>query len=129
MHIGEFLKQFRAAKNLSRQKMATLIGVSQFRLQKWEDKKFNPKTEDDAKICHYFNLISVQYLSEEILNRCIAAETTGSSAKVSLEDILQQKDLLLQEKDRRIEDLQRLVMAQEEVINRYKHSKVSQQEQ
>lgn len=120
MHIGDFLQRFREAKKLSRKKMATLIGVSEFRLQKWEDKKFSPKSEDDEKIRSYFNVNSVQYLSEEILARCIAAEIGSTNNKISFEIILQQKDLLLQEKDKRIEELQKLIMAQEEVINRYK---------
>lgn len=123
MHIGEFLKRFRNAKNLSRSKIAAQIGVSEFRLQKWEDKNFNPKSADNEKIRSYFNLVSIQYLSEDILAKCIAAEDGRLNNKISFEDILQQKDLLLQEKDKRIEELQKLVMAQEEVINRYKAGK------
>jgi transcriptional regulator with XRE-family HTH domain len=124
MHIGEFLQRFRDAKKLSRKKMAAQIGVSEFRLQKWEDKKFSPKSDDNEKIRSYFNLISIQYLSEDILAKCIAAEDGQLNNKVSFETILQQKDLLLQEKDKRIEELQKLVMAQEEVIDRYKTGKV-----
>src|SRR6478735_3570250 len=111
MHIGEFLYRFRKAKKLSRKKMADLLDVSEFRLQKWEDKFFSPKIGDDAKIRNFFNITSIVNLSEEILERCMLAEV-GNSVTVDVETVMHQKDLLIEEKDKRLKEKDKYIGAQ-----------------
>ena len=67
MQTGEFLRRYRAAKGLSARSLATEIGVSFYRLQKWETSHYAPKLEDGEKIKQYFVLHDLGELSEELL--------------------------------------------------------------
>jgi transcriptional regulator with XRE-family HTH domain len=116
MTIGVFLKRYREAKGWSGRELAERMEVNPYRLQKWEEGKGSPKLEDAEKIRAYLKLSDLQTLSEEVLNNCLAG--VGTAVPVDL--ILQQKDELLAEKEKRIKELNRTIHILEEALEAYK---------
>ena len=119
MTIGEFLKEYRLNKNLSGRKLADDIGVDKYRLQKWEAGS-NPKLEDAEKIKSYFSLDSLLHLTEDILNKCLKAIMIGGLvACMDSTDIGQLKDILIEEKEKRITLLEKTIDRLENELEYY----------
>jgi transcriptional regulator with XRE-family HTH domain len=109
MTIGEFLKKYRVNKNLSGRKLAEDIGVDKYRLQKWEGGS-NPKLEDAEKIKNYFSVDSLLHLTEDILKKCLKTIVIGGLvASIDSTDISQLKDILIEEKEKRITLLEKTI--------------------
>lgn len=118
MKLGEFLKRYRQAKKMSGRQLADIIGVSKYRLQKWEDVGISPKADDAEKIKAYFGLRDLGNVSEEVLKPLI--ENVPFHGPAPLEILLKQKDDLLEEKDKRISELNRTITILEEALVMYK---------
>lgn len=118
MKLGEFLKRYRQAKHMSGRQLADAMGISKYRLQKWEDAGLSPKAEDAEKIKGFFGIRELADASEELLNSMIKNEAIQSPAP--LEILLKQKDDLLKEKDMRIIELNRTITILEEALEVYK---------
>lgn len=120
MKLGEFLRKYRKAKRMSVRVMSEEIGVNQFRLQKWEG-GINPKSEDLDKIKHYFKLNIVENISEDFLNSCIEGSFPSEAGdKLPSSELLKQKDLLIEEKDKRIYELNQTITLLKEALDLYK---------
>lgn len=121
MKLGAFLKRYREARNISGRQLSEQIGVSKFRLQKWEDAGVFPKWEDAEKISAFFGVRELNEIPEEVLNSCI--EKVPMSSGLLVESLLKQKDELLAEKDKRIHELNRTISILEETLAVYKTGK------
>lgn len=61
MNIGETIKELRIERNLSQQKLASAIGVSQKAIDYWERGVNEPKASYVALLADFFN-VSCDYL-------------------------------------------------------------------
>ncbi len=61
MMLGKRIKQLREEKDLSQQKLADILGVSQQAVAKWESSKSEPDSAMLMRISNLFN-ISMDYL-------------------------------------------------------------------
>lgn len=112
MKTGDFIKKYRKHKKLSGARLAESIGVSAFRLQKWEGGS-TPNLEDGEKIKAFFKVRNITDLSENLLKKVLSPE---SSTETNVEDLLQLKDQLIKEKDKRIADLEKIIELQNKML-------------
>lgn len=110
MELGEFLKRYRKAMQYSGRLLAEKIGVSKHLLEKWENSNYTPNAADTEKIKKFFGLKTLENLTEEVLEKCIAGRN------ISAEEKLKEKDAIIREKEKRIRDLERIVAQQEEML-------------
>ena len=110
MELGDFLKRYRIAMEYSGRQLAEKMDVSKHLLEKWQNANYTPNVRDTEKIKKYFGLKSLDNLTEEILQKCIAGRN------ISAEEKLKEKDAIIREKEKRIRDLEKLVAHQEEII-------------
>jgi phage repressor protein C with HTH and peptisase S24 domain len=102
--FNEFLKSYRSGVNVKTGKafslraLAELVGVDQWRLQKWEQGSGNPKDENDRNaIKKFFGIDEINDdISDEVLKSAIArypagAELTDKPSKPTGEDLRKKK--------------------------------------
>jgi transcriptional regulator with XRE-family HTH domain len=113
MKLNEFLRQYRNGKGLSQLTLAEKLQVSMYKLRKWETGEVQPKSIDQEKIRKYFNLKSLVEISNETLQNVLGGEKTNPLPAKELQSISLFKIndeatvyKLLEEKDKRISDLQ-----------------------
>lgn len=112
MELKEFLKRYRKSKKFSVRKFAEVLGVSNFRLEKWEA-GFHPNYEDSIKIKEYFGVKEIQNFSEAFL------ETFEPRTQTEIDEVIRMKDLLLEEKDKRIQSLEETIGFLKEAVAEY----------
>lgn len=103
MEFKEFLRPYRKSKKMSVRKFAEVLGVSNFRLEKWEQ-GIDPNYEDSIKIKRYFGVKDLQNFSEEFLEKFEPRQQ-----EIGLDEILKLKDMLIEEKDKRIQSLEETI--------------------
>ena len=91
MDLATFLRAYRKSRKLSIRKLAEILSVNKFRLEKWE-KGARPNYEDGSKINAYFGVRDFNNFSEDFLKNFKPAKKS--------EDVLTLKDQLLEEKDK-----------------------------
>jgi transcriptional regulator with XRE-family HTH domain len=113
MKLNEFLRQYRNGKGLSQLTLAEKLQVSMYKLRKWETGEVQPKSIDQEKIRKYFNLKSLVEISNEGLQSALGGGNTNPLPAKGLQSISLFKIndeatvyKLLEEKDKRISDLQ-----------------------
>jgi transcriptional regulator with XRE-family HTH domain len=113
MKLNEFLRQYRNGKGLSQLTLAEKLQVSMYKLRKWETGEVQPKSIDQEKIRKYFNLKSLVEISNEGLQSALGGGNTNPLPAKDLQSISLFKIndeatvyKLLEEKDKRISDLQ-----------------------
>jgi DNA-binding XRE family transcriptional regulator len=117
MELKDFLRLYRKQRKYSVRKLAETIDVSNFRMEKWE-KGVIPNYEDGIKIKRYFGIRDFQNISEDLL------KTFEPSNKESeAEYLLRMKDLLIEEKDKRIETLEETINILKEAMAEYQTKK------
>ena len=102
MDFKIFLRNYRKSQKLSVRKFAEILGVSNFRLEKWE-KGIQPNYEDGIKIKRYFRVKDFQNFSEEFL------ETFEPKPAQDIDEVIKLKDMLIDEKDKRIHNLEETI--------------------
>ena len=115
MEFKEFLRRYRKSKKMSVRKFAEVLGVSNFRLEKWEQ-GIDPNYEDSIKIKRYFGVKDLQNFSEEFLEKFQPKQTSNEG----LDEILKLKDMLIEEKDKRIQSLEETISILMEAQEEYK---------
>ena len=114
MELATFLRAYRKSRKLSVRKLAEMLGVNKFRLEKWE-KGVHPNYEDGSKINAYFGVRDFNNISEDVLKNFKPSKKG--------EDVLALKDQLLEEKDRRIESLEQTINLLKEALGAYEGKK------
>lgn len=117
MTTGEFIRLFRKDKGISGPEMAKLLGVDYWRLQKWESGKVSPKYHDAAKISAYFKRNVGQELTEKDLNETLGAKYIPTEGIVTLAAEPEPMERLLDEKDKRIKELEEMVATLREALH------------
>ena len=112
MELKEFLRRYRKSKKFSVRKFAEMLGVSNFRLEKWEI-GIQPNYEDSIKIKQYFGVKEIQNFSEEFL------ETFEPKPQREIDELIKLKDMLLEEKDKRIQSLEETISFLKEAVAEY----------
>jgi len=119
MELPIFLRTFRKGRKLSVRAFAEMMDVNKFRLEKWET-GIQPNYADEEQIKKFFRVKDIQNLSEEFL-RSFEIEKKEANG---LNEIMSLKDLLIAEKDKRIESLEETISllreAQAEYLTRKK---------
>lgn len=119
MEFQIFLRTYRKGRKLSVRKFAEMLNVSNFRLEKWE-KGIQPNYEDSIKIKRYFRVKDIQNFSEDFL------ETFEPKEKESdVDEVIKMKDLLIEEKEKRIHSLEETISVLREAVEEYKLKKKS----
>lgn len=128
MQLKEFLKKYRTASDLSGRALAERIGVSKHSLEKWENAGSMPNYVDGKKLTDYFGIANINSITKKEYDRCLAITSASVSEKLLPEveqNIVSEsdddkfksaKDLLLEEKDKRIAALEKLIAQQAETI-------------
>ena len=116
MELEIFLRSYRKEKKLSVRKFAEMLDVNKFRLEKWET-GIHPNYEDSLKIKKYFGVKDFQKFSEEFLKTFQPKETESNT-----DEVIKMKDMLIEEKDKRIHNL-------EETINILRESMATYQKE
>ncbi|MGN6247373.1 MAG: helix-turn-helix domain-containing protein [Ginsengibacter sp.] len=111
MELGEFIRKYRKKEKFSVRKLAEMLDVSRFRLEKWE-KGVHPNYDDGTKIKKYFGVKDFQNFSEEFLESFEPSEDKK-------DELIRMKDLLLEEKDKRIQALEETVQLLKEAMGKY----------
>lgn len=119
MEIAEFIRRFRKKNKLSVRGFAEMLDVNRFRLEKWE-KGIHPNYEDGTKIKQFFGVKDFQNFSEVFLENFEKKKNESG-----IEDVLKLKDQLLEEKDKRIENLEETIWMLKEAISEYESKKKS----
>ena len=103
MELKILLRQYRKENKLSVRKFAEVLDVSRFRLEKWE-KGIHPNHEDSLKIKKFFGIEDFQNISENFLKtfRVRILENV-------IDEVMKMKDMLLEEKDKRIHNLEETI--------------------
>ena len=116
MELKILLRCYRKENKLSVRKFAEMLDVSRFRLEKWE-KGIHPNYEDSSKIKKYFGVEDFQNISEDFLKtfRVRILENV-------IDEVMKMKDMLIEEKDKRIHNL-------EETINILRESMATYQKE
>ena len=118
MELKDFLRSYRKSKKLSVNKFAQMLDVNKYRLEKWET-GIHPNYEDGIKIKQYFRVKDFQNFSEEYLDTF-----EPRSKDIGVDEIIKLKDMLIDEKDKRIHNLEEtihiLMEAQAEYITKKK---------
>jgi len=121
MTIGEFLKAYRRHYKFSVKRMAGIIGVNQYRLQKWEDGAARPKYEDSEIIKNFFGLPAIDQISDNFLAEILQRPTHADGSIVfASNDVwveIKQRDLDL--KDRAIAELTQKLSELQERLEEY----------
>jgi transcriptional regulator with XRE-family HTH domain len=124
MKLNEFLRQYRNGKGLSQLTLAEKLQVSMYKLRKWETGEVQPKSIDQEKIRKYFNLKSLVEISNETLQNVLGGEKTNplpvkELQPISLFKINDEATVykLLEEKDKRISDLQKTLAMMEKLLD------------
>ena len=120
MELKTLLRQYRKGAKMSVRKFAEVLGVSHYRLEKWE-KGIHPNNEDAAAIRAFFGLREFQKISENFLE---TFEPVKSEEK-PVEDLIKLKNQLLEEKDKRIRGLEETIMILREAQAEYVTKKKS----
>ncbi|MEO6948248.1 MAG: helix-turn-helix transcriptional regulator [Ginsengibacter sp.] len=113
MELKDFLRTYRKKKKLSVRKFAEKLTVNKFRLEKWE-RGIMPNYDDGMKIQRYFGVKDFQNFSEEFLEKF--------EPKIELseiDEVIRMKDLLIDEKEKRIQNLEETVWMLREVQLEY----------
>ena len=105
MELGVFIRAYRTERNLSVRAFAEILSVSKFRLQKWEQGG-GVNFEDSQKILEYFGVSSFENFSEEFLKNFRAKQRKNGVDMKQIDDLLMMKNQLLEEKDKRISNLE-----------------------
>lgn len=128
MLLKEFLKKYRAATDFSGRALAERIGVSKHSLEKWENAGAMPNFVDGKKLMDYFGFADIGKISKKEYDQCVATANARIAEKILPElksnvlresddnDFKSPKDLLIEEKDKRIADLEKLIAQQAETI-------------
>ena len=118
MEINTLLRNYRKSRKLSAREFAITLGVSNFKLEKWEQ-GHAPRGEDLAKIKQYFGVKDFQNISEHFIEEF--------NPRLSLEnvyEVVKLKDMLLDEKDKRIRNLEETVtFLREKVLESHTENK------
>lgn len=77
-------------------------------MEKWKNANYTPSAADTEKIKKYFGLKNLDVLTEKVLQKCIEGLNPTN------EELLKQKDDIIREMEKRIQDLERLIELQEE---------------
>ena len=124
MKLNEFLRQYRNGKGLSQLTLAEKLQVSMYKLRKWETGEVQPKSIDQEKIRKYFNLKSLVEISNEGLQSALGEGNTNPLPAKGLQSISLFKIndeatvyKLLEEKDKRISDLQKTLAMMEKLLD------------
>ena len=105
MELGVFIRAYRKERNLSVRAFAEILSVSKFRLQKWEQGG-GTNFEDSQKILEYFGVSSFENFSEEFLKEFRSKQKKNGADMKQIDDLLAMKNQLLEEKDKRISNLE-----------------------
>jgi len=119
MTLGEFLAGYRKAKGMSRRELAQLLKLGEYRIQKWETGDANPKYIDRTEIGNYFELAQTFDISSETLQKVILTGKGDRGATSNVGEAETQYGnckQLLEEKDKRIADLQHTVALMERAL-------------
>lgn len=119
MELEKFLRRYRKDNKLSVRKFAETLDVSRFRLEKWEQ-GIHPNYEDGIKIKKYFGVKYFQNFSEEFL-KTFQPRTKDNDA----EEVIKMKDMLIEEKDKRIHSLEETIYLLKEAVAEYQKKKKS----
>ena len=103
MELKTVLRDYRKSNNLSVRKFAEMLGVSAFRLEKWEQGS-HPNYDDLVKIKLFFRISDIQNISEDFLKAFKPSASLDNTYEV-----IKLKDMLLEEKDKRIQYLEETV--------------------
>ena len=103
MELKDFLRRYRKSKKLSVRKFAEMLTVNNYRLEKWET-GIQPNYEDELKIKRYFRTKDIQNISEEFLKTF-----EPSPAQENVDEVMKLKDMLIEEKDKRIQNLEETI--------------------
>jgi len=124
MKLNDFLRLYREGMGLSQLELAEKMQVSRYKLRKWETGEGKPKSIDLENIRKYFNLKSLVEISNETLQSVLGGEKTNPLPAKELQPISLFKIndeatvyKLLEEKDRRISDLQKTLAMMEKVLD------------
>jgi transcriptional regulator with XRE-family HTH domain len=124
MKLNDFLRHYREGMGLSQLELAEKMQVSRYKLRKWETGEGKPKSIDLENIRKYFNLKSLVEISNETLQSALGGEKTNPLPAKELQPISLFKIndeatvyKLLEEKDRRISDLQKTLAMMEKVLD------------
>ena len=120
MELPTFLRTFRKARKLSVRAFAEMMDVNKFRLEKWE-KGIQPNYSDELNIKKFFRVKDIQNFSEDFL-RSFEIEKVENNP---INEILSLKDLLIAEKDKRIESLEETIFMLKEAQAEYGNKKKS----
>lgn len=96
--ISERIKELRNQNNISQQKLADLLNLTQQAIQKWERGKSEPNIEAIIKMSKIFN-VTVSYLilgAEEIESNITKKEKRILKAYRTKQDLQNAVDILLQ---------------------------------
>lgn len=116
MELEIFLRSYRKSKKLSVRKFAEMLDVNKFRLEKWEQ-GIHPNYEDELKVKKYFGVKDFQNFSEDFVKTFQPRKTENG-----MDEVIKMKDMLIEEKDKRIHNL-------EETINILKESMATYQKE
>ena len=119
MELKAFLRAYRKSKKYSVRKFAEILDVNRFRLEKWET-GVNPNFEDDTKIRNYFRVKDFQNFSEEFLKTFEPREIPDN-----IIEVIKLKDMLIEEKDKRIQSLEETINILREAVAGYQSKKKS----
>jgi transcriptional regulator with XRE-family HTH domain len=124
MKLNDFLRLYREGKGLSQLELAEQMQVTVYKLRKWETGEGKPKSIDQEKISKYFNLKSLVEISEDdyrdlVLGEKPATKPSDENTYIKGTKLTEVDTLfkLLEEKDKRISDLQRTVTMMEKVLD------------
>ena len=109
MTYGAFIRGFRKEKGISGPKMAELIGVNYYRLQKWESEKGSPKYDDLAKISRYFKRNPTEQLGEKELEKALISGYDFEQGVIQMAAEETPAEALLAVKEQRIKELEATV--------------------
>ncbi|MDQ2718212.1 MAG: helix-turn-helix domain-containing protein [Bacteroidota bacterium] len=121
MELKDFLREYLKRKKLSVRKFAEMLMVSKYRMEKWE-KGIHPTYEDSVKIKRYFGVKDLQNFSEEFLKTF-----EPKVVEVESDEVLKLKDMLIDEKNKRIQNLEETISllreVQEDILSKKRVSK------